>query len=310
MGEHLQSSSEDIHAQTKKAVDDMQEQASAAPIARNAEEAMAHDSADSSGRGSEIQVIKDLHEDMGYFARIYLCIAKLMVKKPCYIFAPICGVLLLAYAVAVIRGGRALPRMDYHSRYDPAYQIYNHPAVLNRDKMFAFWVLMEEFDQWRWDEIEEFELKDKEENRTEGELPLNMTLTQSPRFEVFHIFYIIFKMKEKVPNGDPGLFRKDILPKIMQFEDDIKNTTEFQGLCHAVSRTDLSCADDSFDSPLHLFRDERTGESLLEDISQERINKKVLSYIEESKENQTVRLRMRTQFSKDNFEGMNTFNGN
>lgn len=104
-----------------------------------------------------------------------------------------------------------LPYLDYHSRMDPAYQIQDHPAVINRDRMFAFWHIMEQFDQQRLDENELEEEANKEKNITNTTTPFNMTLTQTPRYEVFHVFYIIYKMKAEALDGDPGLFRKDRL---------------------------------------------------------------------------------------------------
>ena len=60
-------------------------------------------------------------------------------------------------------------------------------------------------------------------------------------------------MKNEIAIGDPGLFRKDLLIKIKNFQDEIKNSSDFQGVCHAKSIDDLSCNDDSLTSPLDMF---------------------------------------------------------
>lgn len=70
--------------------------------------------------------------------------------------------------------------MHYESRWDPMYQLQEHPAVLNRDKMWGFWTLMENFDQYRLDETNLDQEMKEEKDSKKVEIPLNMTVTESP----------------------------------------------------------------------------------------------------------------------------------
>ena len=56
------------------------------------------------------------------------------------------------------------------------------------------------------------------------------------------------------------------------------NETEFKGLCHAVSITNLSCSEDSFETLLSQFKNQY-GEDTLDNMTQKEILEKVDSLI-------------------------------
>lgn len=105
--------------------------------------------------------------------------------------------------------------MNYHSRMDPVYQMYDHPASINRDKMYSFWKLVKHLDENNDPLIEKGNIGDLAEQNQDGkqeEKTMKASATKDkdtfefPQHEIFHEFHIIYKMRKSVEMGEPGLF--------------------------------------------------------------------------------------------------------